>query len=102
MIPVINETIPLKNTEVIVHLHLDKDGEDVHFWRVKDWVNPEDRGGLFDPSLITNYIELTNNTDIDAGSIKTLRAIACPYKDVIGGYTGNVPVLGWFEDTNSH
>ena len=103
MIPVINESIPLKNTEVIVHLHINKNqsnGEDVHFWQVKDWVNPEDRGGLFDPTLITNYIELTSSV-IDAGSIKTLRAIACPYKDVIGGYTGNVPVLGWFEDTNS-
>lgn len=103
MIPVINESIPLKNTEVIVHLHINKNhsnGEDIHFWQVKDWVNPEDRGGLFDPSHITDYIDLVRK-DIDAGSIKTLRAIACPYEDVIGGYTGNVPVLGWFEDTNS-
>ena len=100
MIPVINETIPLKNTEVIVNLHLDKNSEDVRFWQVKDWVDPDDRGGLFDPSLITNYIKFVKE-DIDGGCIKTLRAIACPYKDVIGGYTNNVPVLGWFQDTNS-
>lgn len=100
MIPVINETIPLKNTEVVVHLHLDKHGEDVHFWQVKDWVNSSEDGEyLF--NNITDYIELTRS-NINAGSIKTLRAMACPYTGVIGGYnTNNVPVLGWFEDTNS-
>ena len=99
MIPVIKESIPLKNTEVIVHLHINKNhsnGEQVHFWQVKDWVNSSEAGEyLFDN--ITDFIELTSS-NIDAGSIKTLRAIACPYENVIRGYdTNNVPVLGWFE-----
>ena len=95
MIPVINKAIPLKNTEVIVNFHLDKNAEDIWFWKLTDWVEPNDRGGLFNPDNITRYIDF-DDTTIAGGHIKTLKTIACPYKDVIGGYN-KVPILGWFE-----